>query len=332
MSVFGEFYDPADIYRDELDSAKRSYVLKQILEGDLVSREQIEPLILAGVPDALRSTLWRRYSAYGFDTDVQYSEELIESASVASVDIIERDTPRTYPNSKTPENAKLLGNVLRAYAGADPEVGYTQGMNFVASFPVLYMSEADAFQTMYCVMNNPAIYLRDVYRTGFDGLFELGNAWLKLLEKRHKWFWRKLKAGSTIDPVGIVQRCWQSLLVAFDVPVHLQLTMFDRIVVCGKRALLSFAVAVIRMFARELQNLDPDEMQMFLMQMDKSAVFKDCNLVMSCWNKEWVSENEYKSLFIYSVSSRMVNSASPSITGIRYFSSFVTSQILAVHF
>lgn len=297
MSVFGEFYDPCKVYEDLMSTAERTDVLSHILEGDPVPRAQIEPLVLKGVPEHLRPQLWKCYSRYGFNQQVTYNENLIQTATRENIDMISRDTTRTFISVIDDVAIEMLSRVLRAYSAADPEVGYTQGMNFVASLPVLYMSESDAFNTLYCLMNNPAIYLRNIYETGFAGFFELGDIWLKLLEKRHKWFWKKVKAGASTDPIMIISRCFQSVLMAFNVPMFLKFTMFDRIVVAGKRALLSFGLAVVRIFARELQQLNADDMQVFLMQMDQKDIFNDCNFVIACWNKEWVTEDEYKSLF-----------------------------------
>ena len=63
---------------------------------------------------------------------------------------IQRDLPRTFPNHPLFENnigigQKSLGNVLRALRKTFPEVGYSQGMNFVAGvFLILTAAAANA--------------------------------------------------------------------------------------------------------------------------------------------------------------------------------------------
>jgi hypothetical protein len=53
-------------------------------------------------------------------------------------------------------------NVLRAYALSDPEIGYTQGMNFLAGLLLTYLpSEADAYAALSLLMRQRG--LRELY-------------------------------------------------------------------------------------------------------------------------------------------------------------------------
>jgi hypothetical protein len=90
-----------------------------------------------------------------------------------TLDEIERDIDRTYPahrlfrtkdsKEETPKQ-KSLRKVLRWYAAVDPEVGYCQGMGFLAGLFLLYMDELSAFQCFYKAMQmNSEITLRDLY-------------------------------------------------------------------------------------------------------------------------------------------------------------------------
>lgn len=53
--------------------------------------------------------------------------------------------------------------MLKAYANADPSIGYTQGMNFLAGLILSYVpDEADAFGVLWIVMHERE--LRDCYK------------------------------------------------------------------------------------------------------------------------------------------------------------------------
>jgi hypothetical protein len=62
-----------------------------------------------------------------------------------SLTIIENDLPRTYPNLKYfrddndegKENQKVLRKILRAFVMVRPDIGYVQGMSYIAGF--IYM-------------------------------------------------------------------------------------------------------------------------------------------------------------------------------------------------
>ena len=55
-------------------------------------------------------------------------------------------------------------NILKAYAALDPEVGYCQGMNFLAGVLLMYLpSEADAYGALVVLMQQRG--LRELYKT-----------------------------------------------------------------------------------------------------------------------------------------------------------------------
>ena len=56
-----------------------------------------------------------------------------------------------------------LTAVLKAYAAMDPEVGYCQGMNFLAGVLLTYLpSEADAYGALVLLMKER--HLRELYK------------------------------------------------------------------------------------------------------------------------------------------------------------------------
>lgn len=59
-----------------------------------------------------------------------------------------------HPSFRDKANQQALYRLLRAYAAYDPEIGYCQGMNFVAGAVLLYLApgESDAFAAMVVLM------------------------------------------------------------------------------------------------------------------------------------------------------------------------------------
>lgn len=79
----------------------------------------------------------------------QLYERLVAASAPRSVEeAVELDVRRTFPehNRLTPEFVERMRRVLLAYAKRNPEVGYCQGMNFVAASILLFLeAEEDAF-------------------------------------------------------------------------------------------------------------------------------------------------------------------------------------------
>lgn len=68
-----------------------------------------------------------------------------------SMRLIEADLPRTFPNLAFFHDgpmAKALREVLDAFVCFRPDVGYVQGMTFLAATLLLYMEDASAFQCL----------------------------------------------------------------------------------------------------------------------------------------------------------------------------------------
>jgi hypothetical protein len=88
---------------------------------------------------------------------------------------IQRDITRTFPQHDTYKGEGGMGQsrlrrVLNAYAIHDPQVGYVQGMNFIAAYFLLYASEEDTFWLLDAIMRKPKFGLANVYSNGMSKL------------------------------------------------------------------------------------------------------------------------------------------------------------------
>lgn len=266
---------------------------------DPKSREFLTRLVFQGIPNDVRGDVWSKFACLNIEIpDVENYETLHTNASQAANDIILRDSNRTFPccigNERGGSFIDILIKILRSYAAIDPDVGYTQGMNFIVSIPlVITTNEYKSFCIFYGMMQNPLIYLRDIYKDGFPGFFELSNIWSYLLEVKYPWLFHKLQ-DSNVNILILVAKCFQSILLAYDVPLELKMNMFDRIILFGKVSLLSFQMTVIRIFSNELKKMSGTDCQHFLLRADQNEIYNDVPYFIKLWNEEWISITEFE--------------------------------------
>lgn len=112
-----------------------------------------------GIPSSLRGQIWYRISDAGSirnNFPESYYRTLLDSKqTLPDSDAIECDISRTFATHVMFQRGvgqSSLQRVLRAYALFDPEVGYTQGMSYVAAMFLLYLTEEDSFWMLVTVM------------------------------------------------------------------------------------------------------------------------------------------------------------------------------------
>ena len=129
--------------------------------------EQLVRLLIGGIPMKLRHPLWMELSntqAMIQAQDFSYYLNLSKPDDAAEVDAILKDVPRTLTTKYdfySGKGFKRLKDVLVAFVGKYPDLGYTQGLNTIAGYLLLAIpSEEDAFWVLCNIVENyyPAEY------------------------------------------------------------------------------------------------------------------------------------------------------------------------------
>ncbi|KAI8005194.1 hypothetical protein LOK49_LG08G01044 [Camellia lanceoleosa] len=130
--------------------------------------------IRKGIPDCLRGLVWQLISGsrdHLLMNPGVYEQLVIYETSASELDII-WDMSRTFPShiffqQRHGPGQRSLYNVLKVYSVFDRDVGYVQGMGFVAGLLLLYMSEEGAFWLLVAL-------LKGTVHAPMEGLYLVG--------------------------------------------------------------------------------------------------------------------------------------------------------------
>lgn len=105
-----------------------------------------------GIPSALRGTIWPLLATHNnkFINTTQLQEQYIELLKQESIydKAITCDLHRTFPHHpffQSPIGRDSLFNVVRAYSIFDQQVGYCQGLSFVAGPLLLFVNSKEIY-------------------------------------------------------------------------------------------------------------------------------------------------------------------------------------------
>ncbi|KAK9321932.1 rab-GTPase-TBC domain-containing protein [Lipomyces orientalis] len=210
-----------------------------------------------GLPPPLRGTIWQLMASSKSQLleDV-YSSLLTENSPHEKG--IRRDISRT-SFAKT-ANHDALFNVIKAYSLWDPEVGYIQGMAFIAVPLILNMKEEEAFCLLVDLMK---IYtLRDLFLPDMPGLHIRLYQFDRVIEDTIPAVHVHLARQGVLSSMYASQ--WFLTFFAYKFPLPIVLRIFDIVVAEGLEAILRFGVALLRRNADAIVDLDFDALVNFL--------------------------------------------------------------------
>ncbi|XP_019662599.1 TBC1 domain family member 14 isoform X2 [Ailuropoda melanoleuca] len=234
---------------------------------------------------------WRSFSTGGSEAE---NEDAGFSAAdrEASLELIKLDISRTFPNLCIFQQGgpyhDMLHSILGAYTCYRPDVGYVQGMSFIAAVLILNLDTADAFIAFSNLLNKPcqmAFFRVDhglmlTYFAAFEVFFE---------ENLPKLFAHFKKNNLTPD-IYLID--WIFTLYSKSLPLDLACRIWDVFCRDGEGFLFRTALGILKLFEDILTKMDFIHIAQFLTRLPddlpSEEVFASiATIQMQSRNRKW---------------------------------------------
>ena len=153
---------------------KWQYMLEHYKTYQSIKRFKLKSRTRKGIPDNLRSYVWQLFAG----KDKLVKKGLFEKLDKEPIDenselSIIKDLDRTYPlcqlfKEKYGKGQRNLFRVLSNYSKYNKNIGYVQGLGYLAALFLIYMDEESAFYMLHAVIKN--YEMEGLYLPGFPDL------------------------------------------------------------------------------------------------------------------------------------------------------------------
>ncbi|XP_028657707.1 TBC1 domain family member 14 isoform X2 [Erpetoichthys calabaricus] len=209
-----------------------------------------------------------------------------------SLELIKLDISRTFPNlcifQKGGPYHDMLHSILGAYTCYRPDVGYVQGMSFIAAVLILNLDTADAFIAFTNLLNKPcqmAFFRVDhslmlTYFAAFEVFFE---------ENLPKLFAHFKKSNLTPD-IYLID--WIFTLYSKSLPLDLACRVWDVFCRDGDEFLFRTALGILKLYEDILTKMDFIHIAQFLTKLPEDIPTEElfaaiAAIQMQSRNKKW---------------------------------------------
>ncbi|XP_067325126.1 TBC1 domain family member 1 isoform X7 [Anolis sagrei] len=216
--------------------------------------DKIHSAVGKGVPKHHRGEIWKflaeqhqlnhQFTSKQQPKDTPYKELLKQLTSQQHAILI--DLGRTFPthpyfSAQLGAGQLSLYNILKAYSLLDPEVGYCQGLSFVAGVLLLHMSEEEAFKMLKFLMFDMG--LRKQYRPDMTILQIQMYQLSRLLHDYHRDLYNHFEAHE-IGP-SLYAAPWFLTMFASQFPLGFVARVFDILLLQGSEVIFKVALSLL---------------------------------------------------------------------------------------
>ncbi|XP_036395949.1 TBC1 domain family member 4 isoform X2 [Megalops cyprinoides] len=231
-------------------------------------KEELHTALYQGVPKSRRGEIWQllsqqhrlrhRLPSRQQPPDTSYQDLLKQLTAQQHAILV--DLGRTFPthqyfSAQLGAGQLSLYNLLKAYSLLDTEVGYCQGISFVAGILLLHMSEEQAFDMLKFLMYD--LGFRRQYRPDMISLQIQMYQLSRLLHDYHRDLYNHLEEHE-ICP-SLYAAPWFLTLFASQFPLGFVARVFDILFVQGTEVIFKVALCLLSSHEGEIVECDSFE-------------------------------------------------------------------------
>jgi hypothetical protein len=213
--------------------------------------------IKKGIPHDLRGRVWTSLLLDITEEDMRWAEGLLKLPHAdlmttiegkEALEAIKKDLARTFPTHKRfgrADGHDALLSVLAAYAAADPEVGYCQGMSFLTALFLMTVDEPQALCILNRVMTKPMWLMRDLFKPRMPAvalrMFQYDRILSRACRRVHSHFSRL-----EFEP-SMYATHWFTTVFSYNFPFVLVMRVWDIFLLEGWPIVMGVAAAIWRL-------------------------------------------------------------------------------------
>ncbi|XP_054914493.1 TBC1 domain family member 14 isoform X1 [Poeciliopsis prolifica] len=203
---------------------------------------------------------WRSTAVPSTDT-----EDVLDSSDrESSLELIKLDISRTFPQLCIFQQGgpyyDVLHSILGAYTCYRPDVGYVQGMSFIAAVLILNLDTADAFIAFANLLNKPCQMA--FFRVDHSLMLTYFAAFEVFFEENLPKLFAHFKKNSLTPDIYLID--WIFTLYSKSLPLDLACRVWDVFCRDSEEFLFRTALGVLRLYQDVLTSMDFIHMAQFL--------------------------------------------------------------------
>ena len=282
------------VQREVKRDSKWIHMIKNWSEYYKIHYNLVKKRIRKGIPRSFRRIIWPLLLNIS-SIKQQYKHitytQLLHGNLLHKHDIqIKKDLPRILQRHilfRSPESGSRtiicdgqlsLYNIFKAYAIYDPLVGYVQGMDSLVTPALMFMQEEECFWLLLTLLNNQKHNLRHLYTNGMSLAFEYTFIYDLLLKQQCYKVWKYLKQ-LHITHISYAFRWLAARYHLFPTPLFLRI--MDIYIHEGMKIIYRMAIWIIKYYAKELLQLEDDQVLYFLSNVNKQPIMLQTDYVIN---------------------------------------------------